>query len=426
MNELVYSVWLSLATTPGGESFGKLVSRFHTPENIYSADDGAIAAVIGSSSRDYKALVDKDLERAGEIVDFCTRKQVGILTYFDPRFPSSLKRIKNPPVLLYYRGKLPDFDGGVFISVVGTRRPTSYGRTNTFKIARDLALSGATVVSGMAVGIDGVALAGAISAGMPTVAVIGSGIDVCYPKSHVRLAREIVKLGCVMTEYAPGTQPDRHNFPTRNRIISGLSAATVVMEGSEKSGALITARRAKEQERAVYAFPGSVGNRNSEASNLLIKNGAKLITCADDVIRDFGECKPMLLNPFKLLDAPSVKIHDVLCEYKVSCVAVDDEVFALKRKRGEKSEKREASTTAEPVEKESNSEADAAKAEASVQSSFDKQTLELYKRIPIGDGCAIERLMCEGCGVREVMQGLLKLEIGGFVTMLPGERVKRK
>ena len=318
---------------------------------------------------------------------------------------------------------MPKFEDGVFISVVGTRKPTSYGRTNTFKLSRDLALSGATVVSGMAVGIDGVALAGALSADAPTVAVIGSGIDVCYPASHRRLAQQIVKAGCVMTEYAPGTKPERYNFPTRNRIISGLSSATVVMEGSEKSGSLITARRAREQGRGIYAFPGSVGNKNSEASNLLIKNGAKLITSADDIIADFSDHKPKLLNPFKLIDAPRVNMNDFLIEYKVSCVAIDDEIFKIKRPQKKERSVAEEKATVSTTEV---GEQSGSLLEEKVATAFDKKILELYKRIPLGEGCAIERLMSEDCGVRDVMQGLLKLEIGGFVTMLPGERVKRK
>ena len=145
-----------------------------------------------------------------------------------------------------------------------------------FNIGYDLATAGATVVSGMAMGIDGVAMAGALSAGGKTVAVIGSGIDVCYPESHLTLAREVVKCGCVITEFAPGTKPSRYNFPKRNRIISGLSSATLVIEGKEKSGALITARHAMQQERPVYAFPGNVGNKNSELSLLLIKNSSHI------------------------------------------------------------------------------------------------------------------------------------------------------
>ena len=252
MENMIHWIWLSLSVRAGSESFRKLYERFGSVEGIYSADESTLASIIGSRSHDYSALVDKNLEKAKEVLNFCRAKSVGILLYSDERFPENLRKIKNPPVLLYYRGNLPDFKSELCISVVGTRSVSEYGRKNAFYVSRDLAKAGATIVSGMAIGIDGVALAGALSEGKATVAVIGSGIDVCYPSQHKRLAREIVKRGCVVTEYAPGTRPNAVNFPVRNRIISGLSEAVVVIEGHEKSGAIITARRAFSQGRAVY------------------------------------------------------------------------------------------------------------------------------------------------------------------------------
>ena len=191
----------------------------------------------------------------------------------------------------------------------------------------------------MAIGIDGVALAGALSEGKSTVAVIGSGIDVCYPLCHKRLAREIVKRGCVITEYAPGTRPYKNNFPTRNRIVSGLANVVLVMEGAEKSGSLITAGYAKEQGKAVYAFPGNVGNVGSEATNLLIKNGAKLLTAADDIVRDFEKQSLGKLNPFRLTEKSGVDMHSALSELEVSCVAVDDSIFKSSRRRSKREDK---------------------------------------------------------------------------------------
>ena len=271
MNSLVYWIWLSLSCTPDTPTFSKLISSFDTPEEIYSASDREIRACVGSRASDCSRLVDKDLTRAEEIYNFCTSKGVGILTYSDDNFPISLKNIPTPPVLLYYRGILPDFSRGFRCAVVGTRSLSDYGRKNAFNLGFDLASAGATVVSGMAIGIDGVALAGALAAGGTTIAVIGSGIDVCYPAQHKKLAREIVKRGCVFTEYAPGTAPDKINFPRRNRLISGLCAVTVVVEGRERSGTLITARHAMSQERAVYAVPGNINDPGSQVTSLLLK-----------------------------------------------------------------------------------------------------------------------------------------------------------
>ena len=229
MNEQVLWIWMSLACTPGTENFSKLISEFKTVDAIFRADENDIKNVIGSKSGDLSALLDKSTNRAEEILEYCTKKKIGILKYSDSEYPEMLRSISNPPVLLYYRGILPDFKSLFCVSVVGTRRLSEYGLRNAFTISRDLASAGATVVSGMALGVDGVAHAGALSGGGKTIAVLGSGIDVCYPSDHKLLAREIVKSGCVFTEYAPGTKPDKYNFPRRNRIISALSHATLVI-----------------------------------------------------------------------------------------------------------------------------------------------------------------------------------------------------
>ncbi len=419
MDNLVYTVWLSLSCTAGLETFSKLLGKFSSSEKIYDADAESIASCIGSRSSDYNLLVDKSLERAERIVEFCKRKNIGILTYFDKNFPQNLKKIKNPPVLLYYRGVLPDFNKETFVSIVGTRLLTAYGRKNTFSVSCDLARAGAIIVSGMAIGIDGVAHSGALAAGKRTVAVLGCGIDICYPIHHRKLAQNIVKNGCVITEYAPGTRPDKHNFPTRNRLISGLSDATLLIEGRERSGALITARRALEQKRLVYALPGNVGNANSEASNLIIKNGARLFTSADDIVRDFDKIFPGKLNPFVLSEEFKVDMDFVLSELEVSSEVRSFDKTRITENSPNKAHKQSflGDESASPKEK-------IEKAESDVLN-FDKNTLSLYKKIPVNKDCSVEDLIDESHTLRDVMQCLLKLEIAKFIVMLPGDRVKR-
>ena len=301
----------------------------------------------------------------------------------------------------------------------GTRRLTEYGKKNAFTIAYDLARSGATIVSGMAIGIDAVAHAGALAAGKITVAVIGSGIDVCYPKEHRPLAREIVKAGCVFTEYPPGARPDGHNFPVRNRIISGLSKVTLVIEGKERSGALLTARHAKEQGRTVYAVPGNVGNPNSEVCNLLLKNGARVCTSADDIVRDFEMSSLGKLNPFELAKKAPVNMTEVLSMLKIACVTQDDPVFKHPRSR--------QATKQTPVSQEQVPaiEESAQPMQAPDFSGFDAKALKIYKKIPLGGECTIESLADSELNMRDVMKGLLKLEMGKFITVLPGEKVRR-
>lgn len=421
MDNLVYWIWLSLACTPDTTTFVKLIKKFDDPKAVYEATDREIRSAVGHKVSDCTALCNRSLEKAENIYKFCTEKGVGILTYNDEKFPPSLRDIPTPPVLLYYRGKLPDFGIGFRCAIVGTRSLSDYGRKNAFKIGYDMGSAGATVVSGMAIGIDSVALAGAIAAGAPTVAVIGSGIDVCYPQSHLTLARTIVKNGCVLTEYAPGTKPEKFNFPRRNRLISGLCPVTVVVEGKENSGSMITARHAKAQGREVFAFPGNVGNDGSQSTNLLIKNGAHLCTAAEDIIKHFENEYRGALNPFLLKERPSVNMFDVLKELKVSALAPSDDVFKAPRT------KRENNTTA--IKHTDKSENTVVKKEEEnllpEMPPFDAELLGLYKKIPAGEDCAIESLTDEKNNLRTVMKLLLKLEMGRFVTLLPGDRVKR-
>ena len=418
MDNMIYWIWLSLACRPSGSTFGKLIKEYGGAREIYEAEGKKVSSIIGFRNSDRAALENKSLEKAEEVLHFCRKHKVGILNYSDEKYPKALREIDNPPVLLYYRGVLPDFNSRFFVSAVGTRLLSDYGRKNAFRISFDLATAGAVIVSGMAIGIDGVSMAGALAASATTVAVIGSGIDVCYPPQHLQLAREIVKQGCVLTEYAPGTKPSKFSFPARNRIISGLSAATIVFEGPERSGALITARCAKEQGRKVYAMPGNVGSKNSELTSLLLKNGASMCTSAEDVINDFAGKYPSV-NRFLLKDKPSVDMIEALRSYSVSAVCPGDDIFISPRPRTISNKRRAVTEPTEVV-------AGEPKVVISPPESFDKNALKVYKRIPLNEPCGIESLVDSETDLRAVMKCLLKLEMNGFVRMLPGEMVSRK
>lgn len=416
MSDRKYWIWLSMACTPASATFRKLLSRYSSAEEIYEANREELKSVIGSRSKDIVALSDKELSAAERTLAYVEKCDIGIVTYADAGYPVCLKDIERPPVVLYYRGVLPDFNSGFFSAVVGTRRLTDYGRRMAFSVGADLASAGATVVSGMAIGIDGVAMAGALSLGGRVVAVLGSGIDVCYPPVHKTLAQAIVKSGgCIMTEYPPKTRPERHNFPKRNRLISGLCAVTVVIEGNERSGALITARYAKEQGRPVYALPGNVDNRESRVTNLLIRDGAKLFMSADDIVRDFEEASLGALDPFALASHKNPDMFTVLKEYKVSCVTPSDSIFPSWLKSPRSSRKRSDDAPAPR----------SAEAFEPTADAFDEKTISVYKKIPAEGECDIESLADGDISLREVMKCLLKLEMGRFVTLTPGERVKR-
>ena len=195
--------------------------------------------------------------------------------------------IAEPPVVLYCRGNFPDGEKDFTVGVVGTRHADEYGAGVAYKLSFELAAAGAVIVSGMADGIDGIASAAALDAGGRTVAVLGCGIDIAYPRWHERLMREIEERGAVLSEYAPGTRPNGWNFPVRNRIISALSGALLVVEGGEQSGALITARYAVLQGKPVFAVPGDITNPRSAGTNRLLHGGAELALSAEDVLSSF-------------------------------------------------------------------------------------------------------------------------------------------
>ena len=213
---------------------------------------------------------------------------VTALTWHDEEYPPRLKQIYDKPPVLFARGDLlPSDERGV--ALVGTRRPTAYGREVARQLTTDLARSGVTIISGLARGIDGVVHRAALDAGARTIAVLGSGVDVIYPREHGNLARDIAQNGAVVSEHPLGARPDAQNFPRRNRIISGMSLGIVVVEAPESSGALLTASHALEQNREVFAVPGSVLSPSHVGGNRLIRDsGAKLITCANDALEELN------------------------------------------------------------------------------------------------------------------------------------------
>jgi DNA processing protein len=208
---------------------------------------------------------------------------VEVVAFQDPRYPERLKEIFDPPILLYARGRT-ELLRSSSVALVGSRRPTPYGQAVSEKLGRDLAGLGLTVVSGMARGIDSFAHRGALQGSGDTIAVLGCGVDVIYPRENQKLADEIAKRGLIVSEFAMGSTAFPQNFPVRNRIISGLSLGVMIVEGAQYSGSLITARLALDQGREVFAVPGSIVSKLSWGPNLLIKQGAKLVQEAADVL----------------------------------------------------------------------------------------------------------------------------------------------
>jgi len=285
--DTLYWIWLSEAIGAGSSAFRRLISLFDTPFDIFRAEESELEQVPNLTERAKKALCDKSLGRASEILDQCQREGIGILTYDEDAYPRALREIQKPPMLLYYRGNLPDFNRNLCVGIVGTRSMSAYGMRQAYKMSYELASAGALVVSGMAKGIDGVAAAAALKAGGTTVAVLGCGVDVVYPTHHRNLSFEIAKTGVILSEYAPGARPNNYHFPMRNRIISGLSQATVVVEAGIGSGSLITAKDAILQGRDVFAIPANVGSKGADGTNGLLRDGAKMALSTEDVLAPY-------------------------------------------------------------------------------------------------------------------------------------------
>jgi DNA processing protein len=283
-----YLAWLALALTPGlgTRMAGKLLRAYKSPEAIFAASltdleahhlPAAVAQAI--NTRQPLSAAAKELAQAQAL-------GITLITWDEPDYPQRLLEIYDPPPLLYLIGDKSLLNRHQ-ISIVGSRRPTPYGNQMAVKLGRDLADRGVVIVSGLARGVDSSAHSGALASALgATIGVLGCGVDVVYPKENKKLFAEMTKRGAIISEFAMGTFPGAQNFPIRNRVIAGMSLGTVVVEGAEFSGSLITARLAMEFGREVFGVPGNATQPSSFGPNQLIKQGAKLVTGWEDVIEE--------------------------------------------------------------------------------------------------------------------------------------------
>lgn len=324
MENKFFWIWLSLAFNSNVSAYSdKVLYEFGGVENVYYATEEMLNEAFPDDARLVKRLADKNLTRTTGTVTECERKNIGILTPNSIYYPTALNSIPAKPMVLYYKGSIPDFRQHLCVSVVGTRKASQYGSNAAYTLSYDLAKNNAIVVSGMADGIDGISHRGALDAMGQTVAVLGSGVDVIYPKNNTSLYNELLVKGLIISEYPPGAAPEGWHFPQRNRIISALSSAVLVVEAAEKSGALITAEYAKKQGKMLYAVPGKVGEHTSTGTNALILAGAKMTTCANDILSDFFSLYPSLTHPSPYpFGVPRVpRIHNVARVVKNNIIA---------------------------------------------------------------------------------------------------------
>ena len=285
MDQLLSWFCLKNVTGIGNHLFKRLVFRFKSPEFVFQASEQELLEVEGISRLQANAILSYQATPGiNAEIDQINQKGYKIITLTDPLYPPLLKEIPDPPPFLYVSGSL---NGSVKnIAVVGSRHPTAYGISITHKLCADLSSCDITIVSGMAVGIDTAAHQGALAGKGKTMAVLGSGFNRIYPLQNLNLFERISAEGAVISEFALDTRPEAHHFPIRNRIISGMSMGTVVVEATRKSGSLITARLAAEQNREVFAVPGSIQSFKSTGTHALIKQGAKLVENAQDVLEE--------------------------------------------------------------------------------------------------------------------------------------------
>lgn len=297
---LRYWLWLSTRKHIGNRKKLELLEHFGTPEAVYLADDAVYDELAVLTEQDKSILGDKSLKEADRILRDCDNKRISILTWDDPQYPSRLKAISDPPLILYYEGCIPDLNSTAVIGMVGTRTASLYGMKHAKELGYQLGRGGAIIVSGIAVGIDSMSLEGALVAGTTVVSVLGNGTDVIYPKRNKKLYDDVRARGCLISEFPPGTKPLGTNFPSRNRIISGLSLGVVVVEAPASSGALITARTALDQGRDVFTIPANLGVPSCAGNLKLLKDGAILIEDGTDVLREYSGRFDLNLDHFSM------------------------------------------------------------------------------------------------------------------------------
>ncbi len=425
-DDSLYWIWLADKCGAASKEFARLIGRFENPFEIYRLEAEEIGAIDFIGERLKSALSSKSLESSYSILKYCKQNRIDIITYGSKRYPSRLKTLEDPPAVLYCLGNFPDFDKRLCIGVVGTRKISAYGVESAYKISYELAAANVCVVSGMARGVDAIAACGALEAGGDTVAVLGCGIDVVYPKSHTKLEKHICQRGAVITEYPPSEAPYGHNFPKRNRIISGLCQGVLVVEGDRISGAKITAEKAVSQGREVFALPGKINESNSETPNDLIKRGANVALRSDDIILHYDFLYHDTINYRGLKNAKSKSDFSLKAvqRYGVSAeiyygTAVSDGAHVQKTPRTVSQRKTEMHE-AEAVDSKEDIGREESDNSAAVLGGLDPLTRRVFDLMPIDRAVSPDEFTSSEIGIAEAITALTMLEISGLVSSLPG------
>lgn len=436
---ILHYMWLSNALYAGSNSVKTLFAYFKNIHEIYEADKDDYKSA-GLKTDEIMRLCNKDLSLVETQYNYCKREHIGFLCYDDPYYPERLKIINNPPCMFYYRGRLLHIDDYPCFAFVGTRKCSEDGFRLAYRTAYTASAQGAVIVNGLADGIDGACIAAALDANGYAIGVLGSGIDRIYPEKNRELFHRLSASGLIITEFPPFTKPLSTNFPVRNRVISGLCLATAVFEAElYKSGALISARHALEQGRGVFAVPGSPDDVRYSGPLDLIKDGANILTEAEDLLCEYSLMFPHRLNMRHVPDIP----EELLKKHLARCFDLPDGKKSVERTvsvRKKSSAKKEKIPVAEKTASESQVSADnippvihevkeqelinkpaTPKIDMSLLSATEKLIADLFTEngeLSADDICA------KGFKIDDVLSSITLLEVYGYIHAIPGGRYK--
>ena len=414
---LAHWVWLAHRPNLSDCLKWEILQKFGDPEKVYFAE--SYENIENLTREGYDSLMDKNLASSRKIMETSVSRHLQILTIQDPAYPEKLRNISDPPLILYYKGQLPDFDSTAVIAAVGTRKASPYGLQAAKRLGYQIGKCGGMLVSGMAWGIDAMAMEGALMAGAPVIGVLGCGADQVYPLRNKQLFQNMERYGCILSEFPPESPALSWHFPRRNRIISGLSDGVLVVEAPNKSGALITARQALDQGRDVFVVPGNIGVATSEGSNGLLRQGAGAVSCGWDILSEYRH-----LYPEKLRKA------DGETEGRQETAAAVAQPVKIPAKRG-----KPAPRTCE-IPKENRSSTEECKKigidnRASgpyidindILKKCNSQEKAIVMALKNGEALVDTVIEETGLKSQDILSGLTMLEIKGIIRRLPGRRI---
>lgn len=417
---IVHWLWLVGRTHLSDRVKLALLHRFQDPEAVYFGTEEAYRQVEGMSPEGLESLADKSLNQAERILEECQWENLHILTFQDAVYPRNLQNIPDPPLLLYYKGRIPDFDGQPVIGVVGTRGASPYGLTVAKRMGYQIAKCGGIVVSGMAAGIDGMAMRGALTADGMAVGVLGCGADQIYPASNRSLFQDTEHYGCILSEFPPGTPPVGWNFPKRNRIISGLSDGVLVIEAPEKSGALITANLAADQGRDVFVVPGNIDMPSCVGSNRLLRDGAIAVSSGWDILSEYQGNYPGKVEKYDFAGSQKAypdEVEESAENGKATAkVAQTPRILGKKQPAKQKIDKKVIDNGATTPYSDLNN----------TLASLSDDEQKIVSALKSGERLADDVIAETGLSAAKVLATLTLLEVKGIVKRLPGKRIVLK